>query len=242
MSRTRTRECEECGREFTYIIGRGMDRKYCSKECSLVVQGKRRADLKQNAASCRIDGCTKPAVRVGAGLCEMHYMRLRRVGTVKGYQPAETIEHTHGYVLRRAPDHPLTQRHSGNYEYEHRVVFYDNYGEGPFRCHWCGKRVTWENMHVDHMNGTRNDNDINNLVPSCPKCNQKRAQQRMTRTMREKYANYIEFNGERLTEGQWAERVGVSHSSLRYRLKAGWSLERALTEPRGKTGPCRAVV
>lgn len=39
----------------------------------------------------------------------------------------------------------------------------------------------------------------------------------------------IDFNGDRLTIGQWAERIGIRRESLRDRLETGWSIERALT-------------
>ena len=38
-------------------------------------------------------------------------------------------------------------------------------------------------------------------------------------------------NGERLTVSEWARRLGISRSSLRDRLDAGWSIERALAMP-----------
>jgi hypothetical protein len=31
--------------------------------------------------------------------------------------------------------------------------------------------------------------------------------------------------------------LGVTVQSLRWRISNGWTIERALTEPRGKTGP-----
>lgn len=39
------------------------------------------------------------------------------------------------------------------------------------------------------------------------------------------------FNGENLLLSEWAARLGLSRESLRDRLEAGWSLERALTTP-----------
>lgn len=41
----------------------------------------------------------------------------------------------------------------------------------------------------------------------------------------------IEFNGEKHLLIEWAERLGIGHSTLSARLKSGWSIERALTEP-----------
>ncbi len=41
---------------------------------------------------------------------------------------------------------------------------------------------------------------------------------------------YLEFNGERLTVPQWAQRVGISPKAIHDRLLMGWSVERALTQ------------
>jgi hypothetical protein len=39
------------------------------------------------------------------------------------------------------------------------------------------------------------------------------------------------FRGEAHCKAEWARRVGLHPITLHYRLKGGWSLERALTEP-----------
>lgn len=40
----------------------------------------------------------------------------------------------------------------------------------------------------------------------------------------------ITYNGETLTVCEWAERIGVNQNTLLYRLRRGWSVERALTK------------
>lgn len=188
--------------------------------------------------ACRVDGCSRVANRVSYQLCEMHYYRLRRngsTGIVRQRKPQ--LEHSSGYVIIYAHGHPLTHGLAGSYTYEHRVVFYDNHGPGPFSCNWCGVEVTWETMHVDHVNAAVNDNRIENLVASCPGCNRARGTEKMKSTMRRTRARLIEWNGEALTAGEWADRLGVARFTVEWRLKAGWPLARALTEPRGKFGP-----
>lgn len=52
----------------------------------------------------------------------------------------------------------------------------------------------------------------------------------------------LTFNGETLNLTAWGERLGITGASLRDRLdRYGWSVERALTEPRGKRGRPRKV-
>lgn len=41
----------------------------------------------------------------------------------------------------------------------------------------------------------------------------------------------IAFNGENKTLSEWALSTGISVQTLRYRLNAGWNIERMLTEP-----------
>jgi WhiB family transcriptional regulator, redox-sensing transcriptional regulator len=43
----------------------------------------------------------------------------------------------------------------------------------------------------------------------------------------------LEWSGLALTTKQWAERLGIPVGTIRTRLRAGWSVERALTEPPG---------
>lgn len=39
------------------------------------------------------------------------------------------------------------------------------------------------------------------------------------------------YNGMSRTKGQWSKITGISRSTINYRLKIGWSVEKALTEP-----------
>lgn len=44
-------------------------------------------------------------------------------------------------------------------------------------------------------------------------------------------SRYIEFNGLRKRRSEWAEEYGIHPETLRCRLRKGWSVEKALTEP-----------
>lgn len=58
---------------------------------------------------------------------------------------------------------------------EHRMVLYDKIGPGPHYCHWnCGKLLEWgghKGIFTDHLDGNKLNNDPENLVPSCLRCN-----------------------------------------------------------------------
>ena len=227
--------CAVCGVAINQLPGRGKARKYCGSSC----QEKARKDREEVRvySPCIVDGCDRPAVRVGAQMCESHYMRQRRSGTTDyvGYAIHGDLEHSGGYVLQEAPGHPRSL--GGHRAYQHRVVFTNAYGEGPFKCHWCGKEVTWSDMHVDHLDADKKNNDVSNLVASCPVCNQQRGHDRMMKTLRSKSG--ITIRGETKTLNEWANQYGITRHAIKLRLKAGWSEERAITEPRGVFGPKR---
>lgn len=44
-------------------------------------------------------------------------------------------------------------------------------------------------------------------------------------------SKFITFNGETMTETEWAEKLGIGKTCLNERLRKGWSIERALTTP-----------
>jgi hypothetical protein len=190
---------------------------------------------------CSAGGCERETRSRTAALCETHYYRVRRGGSLALRRVRkERLNHSGGYVYLYAPDHPLAKRTTSRYVGEHRVVFYDVNGEGPFRCHWCSIPVTWSDMHVDHLNDDPKDNEIGNLVASCPRCNQRRGLSKSIATVSERQGRWIEHDGLRLTMGGWSRKLGISRASLSHRLSR-WPLQRALSEGRGVFGPKAAV-
>jgi hypothetical protein len=227
--------CAVCGAGMTHPAGRGKAKKYCSHSCKLVAAAQRWA--KKEFLPCRIDGCEEPATRIGAQMCEMHYCRLRRSGSDRRKVLAvpETTLHTHGYVLEYAPEHPLARSHPR--VYQHRIVFYEEHGEGPFCCHWCGCKVTWGDMHVDHLNDVRSDNSRTNLVASCATCNQARGLHKMRRSMKVMRGVHLSAHGVTMCIADWARHLGLSRSAIEFRLARGWRMENALSPRSGKSGP-----
>lgn len=223
--------CAACKKELLRRPGRGKAEKYCSKECRKS-EAKIRNERRE-LDSCCIAGCNRLATRISSKMCEAHYMRFRRTGTANLKPLKERASHSHGYVLIRMQGHPLQRGRS--MIYEHRYVYYEAHGSGPFQCHWCSKSVTWDDLHIDHLNEIKSDNAIGNLVPSCPTCNQARGRSKILQWHRDRTG--IEFNGERRSLNEWAAMMGISRSSIVSRLRNGWPVDRALTQPRGKFGP-----
>lgn len=185
---------------------------------------------------CKAAGCDRPARTKGSPHCEAHYYRLRRNGHLELPERdiPDLIEHSGGYQLKYAPDHPLSRGHSRIGE--HRVVYYEAHGTGPFDCYHCGTAVTWDDMHVDHLNDRPDDNRLANLVASCPPCNVKRGAWKMTRSHRAKSRWQVTWQGQTQHVGDWAEQLGVAVHVLKWRLER-WPLDRAMTEAVGPTGP-----
>lgn len=126
-------------------------------------------DAKAKAGTCAVHKCQRPATRVGARLCDMHYCRVRRNGNLYARPLTERFLTNAGYVKRRAIGHPLTNK--DGFVFEHRLVAYEAHGVGPHPCHWCGAMLTWSKIVVDHLNEKKADNIPSNLVISCGPCN-----------------------------------------------------------------------
>lgn len=234
----REKECLACGRKIAYEPTRGKDRKYCTDpECVAKRIKDATAARVSKRGECITDGCHNLISRVSYELCEACYGRLRRRGTIEYKSIPYRTLNSAGYVRVREPKHCLSD--STGSVYEHRFVYYKHHGDGPFACNWCGKKVTWFDMHIDHLDNNITNNDISNLVASCPICNQQRGNSKRRQTMISKRGVLIEYNGEKKTAGEWAETIGITRASLLFRLKSGWTIEKALTTPRGVTGPKR---
>ncbi|GEM_PF-2801377 len=126
---------------------------------------------KKNSGLCTVHKCTNPAVRVGHGLCEKHYDRVRRVGSTE-LAPRVVLKSRSGYTLVKDPGHPLSN--ANGWLAQHRVVAYEKYGAGDHPCHWCGVVLPWPDIVIDHLNEVKTDNAHDNLVVACSPCNRMR--------------------------------------------------------------------
>ena len=170
----RTKPCPTCGSDFSYEIGKGKDRRHCSKECRVRAQINNRAALLAAKPPCSTSGCHGKATRVSQGLCERCYYRVRRKVPVvlkpKVYKYRYVT--SGGYVKLCRPDHALADK-SGNV-FEHRQVAYDAaLGVCP-GCHWCGKELEWSAAVIDHLDEDKQNNVPSNLVVACNDCNRAR--------------------------------------------------------------------
>jgi hypothetical protein len=83
--------------------------------------------------------------------------------------------------MLRVWDHPLGGPGSHRV-LTYRLVLYDRIGDGPHRCHWCGREVNWTTggdgrgcpdgaLAVDHLDNDIQNHSPDNLVVSCNNCN-----------------------------------------------------------------------
>lgn len=188
-----------------------------------------------NFGVCTAEGCEKPPRSRTSPYCEMHYCRLWKTGSLlslgRVIQPS--IEHERGYVLEYAPGHPIGRGRS--HVYEHRRVFFDTHGEGPFECHVCEKEVTWSTMHVDHLDDDPKNNCIGNLAPACPRCNQARGYHKALPKIRARGHQITAF-GQTMCSSEWSRARVIPRTTLMRRLADGWPPEEALSKPSGPTG------
>jgi len=182
---------------------------------------------------CAVDGCCRPCRTRKSAVCNVHYHRLWRTGKPEQI-PKSVIEHSQGYLVDRAPGHVLSTVGNPNYVYQHRRVFFEVHGQGPFICHVCAAPLTWAEMHIDHLDDNPTNNLVENLAPACPGCNQRRGLVKMTATKRSQ-GRLLTLNGETRCLTEWARSLSISAQSLRHRIATGWPLGKALTE-RGRQG------
>jgi hypothetical protein len=171
---------------------------------------------------CKIDGCDRDAAYKAVELCQKHYFRQRRYGTTDlSRKPAKPFYmHRTGYVLVRAPGHPLAMK-NGNI-LEHRKVVYERYGEYLPPCEICGAASSWATSHIDHKDRNRTNNAPTNLRPLCPGCNTWRDMPPL-HTFADNSA--LTFDGKTDTAQGWARdpRVKVAGRTIILRKQAGMS-------------------
>lgn len=226
--------CAHCGKQRLRNAGEvNRNRRagkpcYCSRGC---VNAARTARLEaQPWPICNVEGCEAAVRSRQSDLCEMHYGRMRRRGTLGLRELPQFTDHSAGYKKLLAPDHPLSTPGQCPRILEHRAVFYEHYGEGPFTCHFCGVERDWVDTQVARLDDDKENNHIDNLVASCHSCHAKRWHNKSVLERTRRHSPYITWRGKTQTLYDWSKALGFRNYVLSRRLKAGWSVDRAFTE------------
>lgn len=189
---------------------------------------------------CSNSGCFKRTRSRTSVFCEACYYRNRRNGSLAYKVPTREITKSNGYLQTYAPQHPLASKVCSPRVYTHRMVLYDHIGPGNTECHWCRTPISWDNLHVDHLDDDKTNNVISNLVPSCLLCNTKRGQHKQIANKRMRYS--VKAFGFDFCLMDWGRMAGISTAAILDRLNSGMTLEQALTKPRQVFGPQPSTV
>lgn len=88
---------------------------------------------------------------------------------------------------------------------------------------WAIENGYDDNLTIDRIDVNGNYEPIN--------CRWADKNTQMNNTTR---SHYLEYNGETHTIAEWSKIKGLKYSTFFYRIKRGWSIEKALTEPSKK--------
>lgn len=185
---------------------------------------------------CSIDGCQREAKYRGKVLCQTHYHRIYRRGSIETLRE-EMIRLTgssrkyritmsgSGYQRLYEPNHPL--RDGGGYVAEHRKVVYDILGDSLPPCEMCGAVIDWNSCHIDHIDRDVTNNAAANLRPLCCGCNTWRSYPEQ-HTIRNNLS--ITHAGRTMTPTEWSREpdVFVAGATIARRIRAGMTPEEAL--------------
>ena len=93
---------------------------YCSKECYTKAHKQKQIKRLSSLPKCKTDGCNNKATRIGLGICETCYYRIRRKGNTDKRTPNYRYKTGAGYIKLHIPNHPIAD--NGGNIFEHRKV------------------------------------------------------------------------------------------------------------------------
>ncbi|MFZ3592310.1 HNH endonuclease [Streptomyces sp. BH104] len=191
-----TRNCDQCGREYSRRRESEVG-KYCSISCASI---SRRKDTVGRCEQCGSEftfRASKRARRYCSPACFADSLRRQvdhscdhcgasftRVPTQSGKHCSKACAYAaHRKASPKArrmlilPDHPLAL--SSPHIPEYRVLLYEAIGPGVHPCYHCGVSVEWRPgdgsapgaLVVDHLDRNPLNNSLENLAPSCQRCN-----------------------------------------------------------------------
>lgn len=182
---------------------------------------------------CIAKDCERNAAYKAAQLCQKHYFRMWRNGSLEKLPTSRNprVITPNGYVRVYDPAHDLADK--GGYVFEHRHVAWGELDGVCGSCRICGKPESWATCHVDHKDDDRQNNAASNLRVLCRGCNVSRGMTPESQALRTGVA-LVEFDGRRLTAHEWSRdpKVKVCGPTILRRKRAGMSDRDALFAPK----------
>jgi hypothetical protein len=155
----------------------------------------------------------------------------------RGYIQGQPMRFLPGHYSRTCEYEPGLSRHPlwGTWNQMHsrcsnpKSVEFHNYGARGIKV--CDRWQDFRTFAADmgeRPNGYTLDRIDNDGPYSPDNCRWATLSQQMRNS---RQAHYLEHDGKRMTVIEWATLLNIRHESIRTRLRLGWSVERALTEP-----------
>ncbi len=111
-----------------------------------------------------------------------------------------------------------------------KATYYDDYGGRGISV--CERWLTFENFHADMgdppdgLTLDRTDNDKGYSPENC------RWATRLDQSRNRRGRCSIAAFGKEMILAEWAQETGLKENTIRGRMRAGWSIERALSKPK----------
>lgn len=193
------KKCEVCGGEFASYPSQ--KRRYCGQTCKINSQHKPvhrvcltcRTPFTTNPSRNK-RYCNDECARAGEGTFE--HRKCLSCGTPFTTYTSQNKQYCSQKckgVARRKPDSTLSQIRRNAYVpqghplappgrrqvIKHRLILWESIGAGPHPCYHCGDLVDWipgnytkkGSLVVDHLDRNPLNNELDNLKPSCQRCN-----------------------------------------------------------------------
>lgn len=143
---------------------------------------------KQPLKYCKIDQCGR--IMFSHGYCGTHFSRFKRLGNPFEEIPIGGFQTLNKKRYKRITCHGHPLANSEGRVPEHRYVLFAFIGDGTHQCDECGIDVIWNGerwkdaLVVDHADFDRHNNELENLRPSCDRCNSHRWNSRLKEVVR----------------------------------------------------------
>lgn len=179
--------------------------------------------MKRIHTTCTVPNCSRP--HRCKGYCQMHYTRLRAHGdpmktkiSFEMHGMSTTSEHC---IWRSMKNRCHSPGDKGYRLYGGRGIQVCERWRNSFSAFYAdmGPRPTAKHS-IDRINNERN------YEPGNCRWATREEQGNNTRVNVR-----LLFQGESLTVPQWARRLGINEDTITWRLRRGWTVEKALTTP-----------